>query len=85
MTQNVIDSITQTPVLFELLITDSSGEKHLLEAFYKKAKKGKTDNKGTPLEHDVDAFFALINKKDFVIIQHYVFDKILLSPNDFLD
>jgi len=84
MKQSVIDSIIQTPILFELLVKEKSGQEHRLQAFYKKAKKGKLDNEGNPLKHDIDAFFALINKEDFVIIQHYIFDKILVSKDNFL-
>ena len=65
-------------------VKEKSGQEHRLQAFYKKAKKGKLDNEGNPLKHDIDAFFALINKEDFVIIQHYIFDKILVSKDNFL-
>jgi hypothetical protein len=49
--------------------------------------KQQTDpNTGRPMLYDSDRYYALINhNKDFVVIQQYVFGKILRQYDDFFD
>ena len=50
-----------------------------------KRSKTQFDDRGQRVKYDVDRLFALMNNgKDFVIIQYYVFGKILLGYDDFL-
>ncbi len=50
-----------------------------------KRSKKKYDEKGDYLPYDLDRYFALIHfDKDFVVIQNYVFSKILRRYDDFM-
>ncbi|HNQ61741.1 MAG TPA: hypothetical protein PKJ62_05065, partial [Bacteroidia bacterium] len=43
------------------------------------------DSVGNPLTYDLDRMFGYIKSKDqWVVIQHYTFDKLFLKPNNFL-
>ena len=68
-----IDSVsTSTPLeIYELV--DRDGNITTVKTLLKPLKSG-MDIDGNPIDHDQDRMYALINDKEFVIIQYFVFD-----------
>ena len=75
--QERIDSITNSPFLHNIVVTDKEGNKQDMKTFKKLVLNGVTDM-GEIGEVDRDRMYALVDGgKDFVLIQNYVFDKVL--------
>ena len=75
--QERIDSITGSPFLHYLVVTDKDGNKQDMRTFKKLVLNGVNDL-GELGDIDRDRMYGLINDgKDFVLIQNYVFDKVL--------
>jgi len=78
MEQERIDSITSSPYVHYLVVTDKDGNKQDMKTFKKLVLNGVTDMGGEYGDVDHDRMYALIEGgKDFVLIQNYVFDKVL--------
>ena len=79
----VKDSILATNPIAIITVTDTKGNKDMIKAYLKMVNKRDSlleDEHGDPMIYDVDRMFALINNgKDFVVIQHFVFDQIMVS------
>ena len=76
--QERIDSITSSPYLHYIVVTDKDGNKQDMKTFKKLVLNGVTDMGGELGDVDRDRMYALANDgKDFVLIQNYVFDKVL--------
>ena len=61
-----------------LVVTDKDGNKQDMKTFKKLVLNGVTDMGGEYGDVDHDRMYALIESgKDFVLIQNYVFDKVL--------
>ena len=75
--QERIDSITGSPFLHYIVVTDKDGNKQDMRTFKKLVLNGVTDM-GELGDVDRDRMYALVNDgKDFVLVQNYVFDKVL--------
>lgn len=75
-----IDSIIQTPTLFEITLVDEDNDTTYLKAFKKRAlpEEIKEEAYFQLIPDDRDRFYALINDgEDFVLLQYYVFDKVV--------
>ncbi|MBO6026577.1 MAG: DUF4340 domain-containing protein [Bacteroidales bacterium] len=76
-----IDSILHSPMIHHIMLTDKDGNISSLKTFGKKVEA----SNAIPYEdreNDVDRMFALINDDhDLVLIQNYVFDKVLKDIN----
>jgi len=81
--QQTKDSILATNPIAIITVVDNKGSKDMIKAYLKMLNKKDSvivDDNGKPLKYDIDRMFALINNgKDFVVIQHYVFDAIMVS------
>ena len=78
MDQARIDSITGSPFVHYVVVTDKDGNKHDMKTFRKVVLNGVTDMGGELGDVDRDRMYALVNGGvDFVLIQNYVFDKVL--------
>jgi hypothetical protein len=80
MTPVEIDSITKTPVLYEITLVDEDKDTTRLTAYKKKtlSQKIKDEAYYQLIPDDRDRFYALVNNdEDFVLLQYYVFDRIL--------
>ena len=78
MEQERIDSITSSPFVHYVVVTDKDGNKQDMKTFKKLVLNGVTDMGGELGDVDRDRMYALIEGgKDFVLIQNYVFDKVL--------
>ena len=76
--QERIDSITSSPYVHHVILTDKEGNTQDMKTFKKLVMNGVTDFGGDYGEVDHDRMYALIEGgKDFVLIQNYVFDKVL--------
>jgi len=78
----VKDSILSSSPICSITVTDNKGSKDMITAYLKMPNKKDTlfDEHGDPLKYDVDRMFAVINNgKDFVVIQHFIFDAIMVS------
>ena len=76
--QERIDSITSSPYVHHVILTDKEGNTKEMKTFKKLVMNGVTDFGGDYGEIDRDRMYALIEGgKDFVLIQNYVFDKVL--------
>ena len=76
--QERIDSITSSPFVHYVVVTDKSGKTQDMKTFKKLVMNSVTDLSGEYGDVDHDRMYALIEDgKDFVLIQNYVFDKVL--------
>lgn len=76
--QERIDSITGSPHVHYVVVTDKDGNKHDMKTFRKLVLNGVTDMGGELGDVDRDRMYALVHDgNDFVLIQNYVFDKVL--------
>ena len=76
--QERIDSITSSPYVHHVILTDKEGNTQDMKTFKKLVMNGVTDFGGDYGEVDHDRMYALIEGgKDFVLIQNYVFDNVL--------
>ena len=76
--QERIDSITQSPYLHMITLTSRDGGVQEMKTFKKLVMNGVTDMGGDLGDVDRDRMYALVDGgKDFVLIQNYVFDKVL--------
>jgi hypothetical protein len=77
------DSILATNPLAIITVTDKKGNKDMIKAYLKMLNRKDSsivDDLGNPMKYDIDRMFALINNgRDFVVIQHYIFDAIMVS------
>ena len=76
------DSIISRGPFILMSIVDTKGNNKEVKIFRMPNYKGATGEDGKELPYDIDNMYALINKdQDFVTIQHYVFDKLLIDPS----
>ena len=76
--QERIDSITNSPYVHKLTLTNREGKTSDMKTFKKLVLNGVTDMGGEYGDVDRDRMYALIEGgKDFVLIQNYVFDRVL--------
>ncbi len=76
----MIDSVTNSPSLYELTLIDQNNDTTFVKMFEKKEateEESGMDFKFIPIDHD--RFYALVNDgEDFVLMQYYSFDKVLM-------
>lgn len=78
MPHQKIDSVVHSPFLHRLTLVDMNGDTTQMTTFNKKkfAEHLDIDEKLVPM--DLDRAYALVNRnRDFVLIQYFVFDKVL--------
>ena len=82
--QERIDSITGSPYVHQVILTGKDGKTQDMKTFRKLVLNGVTDFSGELGDVDRDRMYALIDDgKDFVLIQNYVFDKVLRDVHYF--
>jgi hypothetical protein len=79
------DSILRTPPMHTITVTDTKGQVNKVQLFLKMGDGGK-DEAGKVIEiPDPDRMYALVNNgQDFVLVQYYVFGKLLQEPGYFV-
>lgn len=80
-----IDSIINSSPKNILTVIDSKGDSTTIYTYFKPNNRNAVDMEGNLYVHDLDRLYALINdKRDFVLIQYYVFDKVLRPLSYFI-
>lgn len=79
LTQDQVDSLKRVKPWISVDLTLTDGKKVSLEAHRIKAEAGDTDLTGNPIEYDINRLWAIINKKQLVKLQYYVFDPIFID------
>ena len=78
MEQERMDSITSSPFVHNVVLKSKDGSTQDMKTFRKLVLNGVTDMGGDYGDVDRDRMYAIIDGgKDFVLIQNYVFDKVL--------
>jgi len=79
------DSIVSSIPQHILTVIDTKGNSTKIKTFFKPNDERKFDPEGRFYTYDVDKLYALINEdQDFVIIQYFVFDRVLRPLSYFL-
>lgn len=78
-----IDSVIKTAPAHIFTVTDKTGSTKSLKTFLKPVAEGSTDIEGKPISHDLDRFYGLVDERDFVVLQYFVFDPLLKTADDF--
>jgi hypothetical protein len=78
MDRERMDSITSSIPKEIVTLVDDKGDTTSIKTFFKSNDNQLEDIEGNVYVYDVDRLYALVNDdRDFVLIQYYVFDKIL--------
>lgn len=77
------DSIINSPPCAVIRVEDVKGKVTTLKLFHRRASENQKNKYGIDYKYDPDRMFALINDKDFVLVQFFVFGKILPSATYF--
>jgi hypothetical protein len=82
------DSIRKSEPMLNLVVTPTKGVENTLKMWYKGRDTDRTvyDKKGNVLAADAERYFALSNKiKQLVVVQDYVFGKMLVAKRHFFE
>jgi hypothetical protein len=72
------DSITSSPFLHRIILIDKNNDSTIVKTFTKKKYAEHLDITEKLIPVDLDRMYALVNDdKDFVLLQYFVFDKVL--------
>lgn len=78
MRKELKDSIRSLDPLHIISVTDNSGKVNSIKTYPKKPQEGETDEQGKPLVYDRDRMYGQLNNEEhLVLIQYFVFDKVL--------
>lgn len=72
----------ESPAYFELELVDQLGSTYAIEAYKKPNVSGETDLTGNQLLYDPDRFYGIVQNKDTVLLQYYVFDALTVTQQD---
>lgn len=78
------DSILMSKPFVEVSVTDKNGKTTLVQGYRRAAAEGELDPTGALRKFDPDRMYALLNKKDFLLVQYFQFDRILKTPESFI-
>lgn len=78
MPRHKIDSVLNSPFLHRLTLVDVKDDTTIMTTYHKKKYAEHLDIEEKLVPMDLDRAYALINRnRDFVLIQYFVFDKVL--------
>ncbi len=81
----VQDSIVNSEPMNILTLVDAEGNKTRVKTFFKPNADGTFDTEGNVYAYDVDRLYGLVNDgQDFVLLQYYVFDRVLRPRSYFM-
>jgi hypothetical protein len=78
------DSILHSIPITEISVQDTAGITHDVKLFLKPAPDNVVIKYGKDYKYDPDRMYALINGKDFAIVQYFVFGKMMMPVRYFL-
>ena len=82
-TEQYIQGIKETTPQQIYTVTDKLGNTKTCTTYLKPAKEDAKDLEGNKIYFDLDRFYAVVDDKDFVVIQHFLFDNIQRKLTDF--
>jgi hypothetical protein len=82
MTQKEVDSTLMAKPINVLTVFNNKGEKNEVKFFLRKPSKESFDDEGKLVQFDSERMNALLDGKDLVMVQYYVFGK-LMPPADY--
>lgn len=71
------DSIIHSPPLAVMQVEDAKGKVTTVKLFHRWATDTQREKYGINYKYDPDRMFALVNDKDFVLVQYFVFGKMM--------
>jgi len=77
------DSIINTPPLAVMQVEDAKGKITTVKLFHRLAVEHQQEKYNIKYQYDPDRMFALVNGKDFVLVQYFVFGKMLQPASYF--
>ncbi len=80
-----IDSIKQAVPFFQITIKTINEENYNLKLYRHPNTHNQTDAQGKLYPYDMDVMYGLLNNKDIVLCQYFVFDPILVPINTFTE
>lgn len=83
MTQEQVDSMKRVKPWVSLQLELTNGKKITLDAHRIKAPEGDTDLTGNPIEWDVNRLWGILDKKQLVKMQYFVFDPFFVDVTFF--
>ncbi|MDP4281803.1 MAG: hypothetical protein Q8867_06590 [Bacteroidota bacterium] len=79
------DSVIASPPFCIISLKDTSARVSTIKIYHKAAVAGSDEYYGRKVPYDLDRMYALVNDgKDFVLVQYFVFDKVLRTRPFFL-
>jgi hypothetical protein len=78
------DSITGSQPLAIIKVIDTKDKVTTIKLFHRLASSHQQEKYSIYYKYDPDRMFALVNDKDFVVVQYFVFGKILESASYFV-
>ena len=77
-----IDSIASGPVAHLITLRERDGDEVVVRTYRKSGFSNLFEEDGVAMEpFDLDRLYAFLNDKDFVLIQYFVFDKVLRNAS----
>jgi hypothetical protein len=77
------DSVVKSTPLAVISVVDSANKTSEIKLFNKAASDAQREKYGRDYKYDPDQMFALVNGKDFVLVQYFVFGKMLMPISYF--
>lgn len=82
--QGLKDSVYSAGPFAKITVINKKNEQNAIKLYHKAARKDRQGMYGKPLQYDPDRLYTWINdEKDFVVIQYFVFGKLLQGINYF--
>jgi hypothetical protein len=78
------DSILNSSPFVIISLTDKQGKRTQVEGYYRASTAQDLDANGKQLPLDPDRMYALLNDKDFLLVQYFQFDRLMVKPAVFL-
>lgn len=79
------DSIRKSAPFCIITVTDRKNETNSISLYRIKLPEGSTNISGEPIEFDPERLYGIVNGKDLVSAQYFVFGPLMRYANEFLD
>jgi len=77
------DSVLQSPPIYDIILKNRNNSSKKVTIWRIKAYPGEVDVFGNPVDYNRDLLYCLIDDKEFVQVQTFVFDRILKTASYF--
>jgi hypothetical protein len=79
------DSILNSTPFVKVALMNKSGKQTIVNGFRRASTAKDVDISGKQLPFDPDRMYALLNNKDFLLVQYFQFDRVMVKPTMFLN